>query len=387
MTTNPSELSLEFKLDGSSDLPANSGSKNVSHGKYIQRFHVDQRLDSPDYFSVQVSIDEGNNTLEILDKIKPGAVVELFVGYGSEGTIFKGEVSYIEPRFSAGENSLTISGYDFSHRMTRGTTSRTFGDGHKQEQDPGSILSTVVSESKALKGGSSDGLSADTKAAGHKLEYIGQYNMNDYQFIQQVIGNFGLGWDAKSHSNGKQVSLKPAELSAGSVLKICRDKFDASSEAQASSADFRLSTVRQVACVEVRGWDTKAKKPILGKAESLSSTLGGTAGIQQAGKAHYGSSSAGRVLTIVDVPVGSEDEAKGIAQSILDKLGMDWMTADVVIEGRPDLHAGVVVDLDGFGARYSGKYLVEGCQHVFVAGSGSSYRCYLKLARNASPEP
>jgi phage protein D len=346
---------------------------------------VDQRLDSPDFFSIQLQMAEFKDII-LLDKVKPGAKIEVHVGYGTEATIFKGEVSYIEPHFTAGEMFVTVSGYDYSHRLTRGTSSRTFGDGHKQDQNPGTIVGSIVSESKALKGGSSDGLSAATKAADSKVEYIAQVATNDYQFIQSVVGNYGRGWDSKSHSDGKNISLKPLEKGS-KVLKICRDKFNPASEAQALSADFRLSTVRQVARVEVRGWDGILKKPLLGKAETVSMVIGGSEGFKQAGKAHYGSPSSGRVLSIVDVPVASAGEAKEIAQSIMDKLSMDWMTADVVIEGRPDLHAGVVVELAEFGTRYSGEYLVEGCQHVYIAGSGQSYRTYLKLARNGSPEP
>ncbi|MFO0749649.1 MAG: contractile injection system protein, VgrG/Pvc8 family [Myxococcota bacterium] len=377
---------MSVKIDGQAKLPGAAGSRDNEQGQRVQRVQVDQRLDSPDFFSVQLQMADGHDN-DVLDKLKPGAGVEILIGYGTEGAIFKGEISYIEPHFAPGERFVTIAGYDYSHRLTRGTNSRTFGDGHKQQQNPGTILGTVVSDSKALKGDKSDGLSASTKTADSKLEYIAQYNMNDYQFIQQVIGSFGMGWDAKSHSSGKQLSLKAPETSGAEVLKICRDKFKAGTEAQAMSADFRLSTVRQVARVEVRGWDGIQKQPILGKSEKISSALGGTPGIEQAGKAHYGAASAGRVLSIVDIPVGSKGEADEIAQSIMDKLAMDWMTADVVIEGRPELHAGVIVNLSDFGTRYSGKYLVEGCQHVYIAGSGSPYRTFLKLARNASPEP
>jgi len=386
MSVSKAAITVAVKIDGQAKLPGDSGSKNNEQGQRVQRVHVDQRLDSPDFFSVQLQMSESHD-ITVLDKIKPGAAVEILIGYGDGGTIFKGEISYIEPSFQGAERSVTISGYDLTHRMTRGTTSRTFGDGHKQTENPGSILGTVVSDSKALKGDKSDGLTAATGTADSKLEYIAQYNMNDYQFIQQVVGSFGMGWDSKSHNNGKQVSLKAPETSGAAVLKICRDKFKSDSEAQAISAAFRLSTVRQVAKVEVRGWDGVAKKAILGKSEKISSPLGGTPGIEQAGKAHYGSGSAGRLLSIVDVPVGSKGEADEIAQSIMDKLSMDWMTADVVIEGRPELHAGVVVELSEFGKRYSGKYIVEACQHVFIAGSAAPYRSFLKLARNASPEP
>lgn len=386
MAVSKAQFSVAVKIDKQAKVPGASGSKNNEMGQRVQRVHIDQRLDSPDFFSVQLQMSEGHDVV-VLDKLKPGAPIEILMGYGEGGAVFKGEISYIEPHFAGGEKFVTIAGYDFTHRLTRGTFSRSFGDGHKQQQNPGTILGSVVGDSKALKGDKSDGLSATTENADSKLEYIAQYNMNDYQFIQQVIGSFGMGWDAKSHSNGKQVSLKAPELSGASVLKICRDKFKAGTEAQAMSADFRLSTVRQVARVEVRGWDGIKKEPILGKSEKLGSKIGGVDGIEQAGKAHYGSGSSGRVLSIVDVPVGSKGEADEIAQSIMDKLSMDWMTADVVIEGRPELHAGVIVELSDFGVRYSGKYLVEGCQHVFIAGSGAPYRTFLKLARNGSPEP
>lgn len=386
MSQSKAAITVQVKIDGQPKLPGDAGSKNNEQGQRVQRVHVDQRLDSPDFFSVQIQMSESHD-ITVLDKIKPGAPVEILMGYGAGGAIFKGEISYIEPHFQGADRYVTISGYDLSHRLTRGTGSRTFGDGHKQTENPGSILGTVVSESKALKGDSSDKLSASTDTADSKLEYIAQYNMNDYQFIQQVVGSFGFGWDAKSHAGKGQISLKAPETSSGPVLKICRDKFKAEAEVQAMSADFRLSTVRQVGKVEVRGWDSVKKEAILGKSEKLSSPLGGAPGIEQAGKAHYGSGSSGRLLSIVDVPVGSKGEADEIAQSIMDKLSMDWMTADVVIDGRPEIHAGVIVELADFGKRYSGKYLVESCQHVFVAASASPYRSFLKLARNASPEP
>ena len=65
---------------------------------------------------------------------------------------------------------------------------------------------------------------------------------------------------------------------------------------------------------------------------------------------------------------------------------MDWMTADVVIEGRPKVHAGSTIKMEDFGTQFSGEYIVESCQHVFIAGAPKPYRTYMKLARNASPK-
>lgn len=372
------ELQVEVTVDGATAIDG----LETKHGRYIQRIQVDQRLDSPDFFSVQLQASEFNE-MKGLDKVKPGAEIEVSLGYGTKEVIAKGEVSYLEPHFSGSKLYLTFSGYDFTHRLTRGTNSRTFGDGHKADQNPGTILGSVVGDS-GKRGGGSDGLAADTKNATSKLEYIAQYNLNDYQFIQQVVGSFGMGWDAASHKDAKKLSLKPAE--GEMALTIYRDKppGDPTEHAQAVSADFRLSTVRQCSKVEVRGWDFVNKKPIKGEATKNEVTPkigGGKSGVE-----HTSKYQGGRVLTIVDLPVRDEGEAKEIAASILNKLSMDWMTADVVIEGRPKVHAGCKVKMEDFGTWFSGEYLVESCQHVYIAGAPKPYRTYCKLARNASPE-
>ena len=372
------ELQIEVKVAGATAVDG----LEAKHGRYIQRIQVDQRLDSPDFFSVQLQASEFNE-MKALDAIKPGSEVEIAIGYGTKEVVAKGEVSYLEPHFSASKLYVTFSGYDFSHRLTRGTGSRTFGDGHKVDQNPGTVLGSVVGDS-GKRGGGSDGLSADTKAATSKLEYIAQYNLNDYQFIQQVVGSFGMGWDAQSHKDPKKVSLKPAQ--GEMVLTVYRDKppGDPDKHAQAVSADFRMSTVRQVSKVEVRGWDFVNKKPIKGEADKGKVTPlvgGGKSGVEQTTK-HQG----GRVLTVVDLPVQSKGEADEVAASLLNKLSMDWMTADVVIEGRPKVHAGCKIKMEDFGKWFSGDYIVEACQHIYIAGAPKPYRSYLKLARNASPE-
>jgi len=371
------ELQIEVKVGGATNI----GGLESKHGRYIQRVQVDQRLDSPDFFSVQLQASEFNE-VKALDAIKPGTEVEIALGYGTKETVAKGEVSYVEPHFSASKLHISFSGYDFTHRMTRGTGSRTFGDGHATDQNPGNVLSSVVSDSGKV-GGGSDGLSADTKNATSKLEYIAQYNLNDYQFIQQVVGSFGMGWDAQSHLDPKKVALNAKIEDV--VLTVYRDKPPGkpSEHAVAVSADFRLSTVRQCSKVEVHGWHMSKKEPIKGVADKSKvepKIGGGKTGVEQTSSAQ-----GGRVLSIVDLPVLNNGEAEEIAKSILNKLAMDWMTADVVIEGRPKIHAGCKVKMEDFGTWFSGEYLVEACQHVYIAGAPKPYRSYLKLARNSSP--
>jgi phage protein D len=377
-------LTMEIKFDGSTSISGDAGGKDTKDGSYIRRFQVDRKVGVPDYFLVQLQMSEFTDII-LLDKIKPGAAVELKVGYATEGTLFKGEVSYIEPHFAAGDMYVDVSGFDTSHRLTRGTSSGSFGNGHDVDQNFGDVLSSIVGESKGGKGNKSDGLSASAQSTSSKASYIARINMSAYDIIRQIAGSFGLDWNSKS-SEGGSIALKPAEKGS-SKLTIWIDKGDPSSEVQAITADFRCSTVKQVSKVVVRGYDSNAKKAIKGEAESVSLVIGGTPGYEQAGKAHLGASSAGRIYEVVDVPVGSIDEAKEVAESVMAKLSMDWQSGTVVIEGRPDLSPGDLVTLRDFGTRYSGDWLIDGLQHVFIAASGTMYRTYLNLVRNGSPEP
>ena len=385
-SSDPHDLTIEIKFDGQTSIAGDKGNVDLKNGQMIQRFHVDQKLGVPDYFQVQLNMTVFKDIV-LLDKVKPGMAVEMKVGYGTEETIFKGEVSYIEPHFAAGEMFVTVSGYDNSHRLTRGTMSRAFGDGHKVNQGYGDVAGTLISDSKAGKGGASDGLGVSRAGkSDSKSAYIAYYNTSLYEAIRNTVGNFGMDWNSASHLDAKKVGLKTLEKGS-KKLAICRDKFDPAKEAQALSADFQLSTVKQVSKVIVRSWDMAKKKAIKGEAEKASLIIGGAAGYEQAGKAHFGSSSSGRVVEVTDLPVASVAEAKEVAESILGRLSMDWMTATVVIEGRPELHAGLIVELKEFGTRYSGEYLIEGCTHVFIASSGQTYKTYLSLVRNGSPEP
>lgn len=377
------DLKINIKFNGATSVKGDKDNVDLNNGNYVQQFQVDQQLGMPDYCKFQLQSSEFNEII-FLDAIKPGDEIELKVGYEVEDVIFKGEISYIEPFFSAGEMYINISGFDGTHRLTRGTSSRTFGDGHEVNQNFGDILKTLIGDSKS--GGSSDGLSADSASTESQSSYIAHYNSNLYEIISRTAGSFGLDWNSGSHTDSKKLSLKPIEKGSA-VLTITRDKCNPETEMQAVSAEFLCSTVKQVSKVIVRSWDTAGKKAIKGEAEAASLVIGGTPGYEQAAKAHGGSASAGRIIEVTDIPVGSIDEAKEVATGILTKLSMDWMKGTVVISGRPDVHAGDMVELKEFGVRYSGEYLVEGCTHKFIAGGGTPYQTTLHLGRNGSPEP
>jgi phage protein D len=383
MASNRDVLSVDVKFDGSTKV----GNRELKDGAYLRTLQVDQTLDSPDYFSISIQM-ASHTDFSLLDDLKPGMEVEILLGYESEASVFKGEISYIEPSFSADLHEVTVSGYDMTHRLTRGTSSRTWGDGHEQSVDTGSVAGDIISKSKARQGETSDSLSGATDSSESKYEYIPQIAVNDYVFLKGIGVAYGVAMDSKSADSAKELSFKKPDASASPRVTICRETREPPGSSRLSlSADFTLSTVQQVAKVEVRAWDPVKKEAILGTAEAVSSVIDGTDGPSQAGTAHYGSGSTGRVVTIVDSPVASKDEADALAAAIFDTYAMGFCKANVVIEGWPELTAGDVVELKQFGVRYSGKYLVESAQHLVRAGAKEPYVVRLKLSRNSSPEP
>jgi len=377
-------ISIVTKFDGKEEL----GSTKLNFGEGIERIEVEQKMDAPDFFSIDLKIQETGDpkTFYLIDDLKLGMEVEIQLGYKKLDTVFLGEVSYIEPVIEPGHTQVTASGYDFSHRMTRGTQSTTWGKGVEADQTLTTIAGDLISKSQAREGKSSDGLSAQKDSGDTKVEYHAVVNQNAFLAMQQLVGPTGCAQDSGHLDDKKQIEFKAPQIKSSPVLTICRDKLDPSDAVKARYARFTLSTVRQVAKVEVRGYDPANKKAIKGEAKAVSEAFDGTTGPKGAGTAHWGASSKGPILTVVDRPVQDKKEADAIAQSIFDSLAMQFQTAEVEIEGTPKVKAGAVVELKQFTDRFDGKYLIQSCTHL-VSGAGSSnpYICRLSLARNAHP--
>lgn len=80
-------------------------------------------------------------------------------------------------------------------------------------------------------------------------------------------------------------------------------------------------------------------------------------------------------------PCQSPAHAEAVANSLLSSANLDEVTARLTMAaGRPDLVAGVVVGLDGFGV-LDGRYQVQKSTHRIERSSG--YRTELELARVA----
>lgn len=390
MASTPSKATrYEIKIDGKSELTSGGGKLLLKDGGSVVYTRVDKSLDAPDTFEIRLVVQK-DAALVALDCDLDGKPIEIALNLGENPeTVFKGEVTYIQPTFIGGggaDSYVAVGGYDHSHRLTRGMNARTWGDGFKEQDAYSDVASAVIGDSKAQKGGSSDSLSASkVDKTSAKFTYVSQWNVSDYHFLKSLGYDAARPTGSDSTKDDKKILFRKVESTGNAVLTVCRDKVEGSPATLAVNARLRLSTVQQYAKVVVRGWNPTEKKAIVGVAESADQSFDGTPGWQRAGKALYGSSSSGRVYQVVNHPVTNQAEADAIAQSVFNRLALDFVTGEIETLGFPKVDPGQLIELKGFGTRFSGKYLVTGVVHEVTRADG--YRTQFQIARNAAPDP
>ncbi|MBO0348273.1 VgrG-related protein [Phormidium pseudopriestleyi FRX01] len=257
-------------------------------------------------------------------------------------SLFKGEITSIECSFTENsEATMLIRGYDVGHRLHRGRYNRSF-----QNMSDTDILKKVIGEVGITSG------TIDSSGSPH--DYVFQENQTNMEFLRERATRNGFELFVQ---DGKLNFRKPK---AGSTLELkwLQD---------IHSFRVRVSSTEQVSAVEVRGWDYKQKKAIVSKANAatvLTSTQ------YQEGKktsSAFSGQPSKATMIVVDKPVFSNKEADTIAQSLCNELGGEFVHADAVAEGNPDIRTGKVVQFSDMG-KYSGKYYITEARHLYQEG-------------------
>jgi uncharacterized protein involved in type VI secretion and phage assembly len=255
---------------------------------------------------------------------------------GEEVTIFKGEITAIEPHFREGMVAdMVVRGLDQSHRMYREVKSRTF-----LKMTDADIARKIANEG---------GLTPKVDNTKPVYDYVCQSNQTNLDFLMKRAWRIGF----ECFEDDRQLYFRKPSLSGGAITLTWG----------VDLREFRpvMSVAEQVDEVVVRGWDIKKKTAIVGKASSgerYAKTGMGT------GKENAKSLGSGN-RTFVNLPVTSQAEADQLAQGRLNELSSAFVEATGVAFRRPDIRAGKVIQLEKVGKRFSGNYLVTGVRHVF----------------------
>lgn len=286
-----------------------------------------------------------------------GNEVEVRMGYvGKLETLLIGEITSLEPEFQAGEPpTVTVRGYDRRHRLLRGRKTRSFAGAKDSE-----IASQVANEL---------GLTPDATDTAVTLDYVLQHNQTDMEFLQDRAVRLGY----EIVVDDKTLSFRPRQHADSETLTLSRD---------ADLLEFYpcLSTLNQVGQMSVRGWSIKDKEAIVGQARAgdESTTMGGETSGPTAVDEAFGQSSA----VSVDHPVFTQAEADQMATGRLNEMALAYISGEGMSIGRTDLRAGAIMQMEGLGERFSGRYYIVAAVHSYTPHRG--YRTTFSVRRNAT---
>ena len=315
------------------------------HMKNLLSVEVDDSLYLPDMFCVRL-LDPGLEALHS-DVFKMGSAVKISIALENETkrtVLMEGEITAIEPDLNSVERgTLTCRGYDRSHRLHRTRKTTTYQN--------------VTDSDVASRLAAGAGLQPKVGSTPIVYPYLIQANQTDWEFLLERAQRIGY----RLYVEGRELHFEPPPASppVNTTLNWGMElvRFQG-----------RVSTIDQPTEVTVRGWDPKSKQAIVGIANSPSNTLQyrkdkGKWGGSAAQSAH----SVDGKMVVVDQPVYSQNEAKAVAQSVLDRMAANFIQADCTAGGNPNIKADMAVTLDGLGERFNGPYLVTHSLHKYSA--------------------
>lgn len=287
-----------------------------------------------------------------------GKEVEVALGRsGSLKTVIKGEITGLDLAMPRGEGevpTLVVRGYDLRHRLFRSTKIQSFAS-----MTDSAIASEIA---KSVK------LTPDVVDSKIAHEYVLQESVTDFDFLRQraepigytvIVEGGTLYFGPPKYGESKKVTLD-----AGSdVLEFY----------------FYLSTQGMHGEVVVQGWAPATKEIVTGTAVAadIKSKMGTTLGISAADSA-FGTST----LTLVDRGIEAKDVATQIAYGALEAAALNFIQGEGTCNGDTDIKPGVVVDISGYGTRFSGSYYVTKATHKYTAEEG--YTVEINVRRNAT---
>ena len=308
----------------------------------LQALEVHSDLDLPAMFALTFQ----DNDLRCLDgeAFKLGAALEIKLRTAPqadrasvEAVLIQGEITALEPEFSQAAVLFTVRGYTKQHRLQRGTHTK--------------VWAKTTDADIARQSASQAGLRATVDATSEKYPSVFQHNQTDLEFLRARAERIGY----QIYVEGGELFFKKgaAPLKTGPEL-IWKENL----------IEFRprLSVANQVAEVQVRGWDPKAKQALSGKAKTDGSL--GLGQWQASSSARNGSA----LVVVDDEPVASAAEAETVARAVLAQVNESFLQAEGACFGDPRLQAGQKVKVSGVGGRLSGDYILSSVRHTWSHG-------------------
>lgn len=342
----------------------------------IMKVTYKDSLESIDSFELTINNwDATLKTLKYSDEtlFDPGVELELWMGYyGTEylRRMIVGQITSLRPSFpSGGQPSLAVSGLNLLHQFRE----KQISDVYENVKD-----SDIA---KRIAGRLDVDIEIKTKDLEDTYEYLVQDNKYDIVFLMERARRVGYDLFVKETNEptlffgSSTEEKKPSyRLTYGASNDDTQRRSLGGERIMMNQFSPNLTTANQVSTVTVVAWDTVNKKQI--KAEATRAELGQN---EPNAVARVSKAFDKKHEVISDKPVGSEAEAKTLALETLRRIAKDMIKGSGSVIGLPDLRAGAVVEIDGLGERFSGRYFVTGTTHsIGSSGYTTQFECRME---------
>jgi uncharacterized protein len=329
----------------------------------VTSVQVNNILNAADRFSFVINNAYNFSTQEFVvidgktlpDLFEFGSPVEIYMGYGDRTKLdlmLAGVITELSTSFSSGAPQLTVSGYDHSYCLTKGSRSESFGE-KKKDSDAVRRLADLY------------GLNPKVENTNVVHANIVMSQESPATFLNRLADRNGFEWFVV---NKDLVFRAPANDERGVIeLKWGEGLVSFSPEIKLSE---------QVSQVEVYGWNVQTKQKIVGKArkgDEPGRDPTRASGKRRASGAEYLQKFCREKESTLRVrePVFSQQQADQRAKAILKRRAEGFVGGSGESIGIPELRADTNVALQGLGDFFNTTFYVQQTTHTV---NSSGYR-------------
>lgn len=272
---------------------------------------------------------------------KHGDEIEVQIGKSSR-KMFQGVITSLRHSWAKGNETITVVAMDPLIKMGASRVTQVYND-----QKDSDVVSAVISRAGCKPG------TIDTTQGTHK--YIFQRNESDYNFIKRLAARNGFlvkANEGKIDFVKSQFSASPVEIDQEFLMSL----------------DYSMEPMNIPPEITVIGWDylTKKKVEATAKAGDVANIGGGQSAVSNNGQIWSQPS------YVSDVLVSSQDGAKDMAVSELNRLARRFLRGRAVIQGNSDVHAGGKITFKGMTTGFNPEVYVVSARHVVEPTRGFS---------------
>lgn len=314
----------------------------------------DNNLDQADMFQIQLNNADMRFTDSALFSV--GKDVEIHMGYvGNLKPMMLGDIVSVQPSFpESGASTITITGYDRSHRLRHNQKTRSF---HYTMANL--IAAQIAAENLLIP---------VIDPVAEPLETITQ-NGSDMNFLQQLARRTFfetyVHWD-KLYFRFPRPQTEAVYLEWGKNL---------------ASFNPRLSTSGQVGLISLQDYDQKLAQTIVGLVPVIATDFNLDSIVDRMGDTIIDQLTLFGTKCMSDETVRSFPDALTFAKSVLEEILEGMFEGSGSTIGIPELRAGEMIDVSGIGKRFSGKYRLRKVTHII---DGGGYRSNFEVTQRSS---